>query len=199
MSHINDETPALGAKAPLFKRILKNIVFVPIALTAPIWMLLVVPLIIAIGAYSVIDRGIREARIRSRMHREARAISRERLLSRIKSGEGTVIAESPIIGWGTTRLWWTPDEILALAPMEPTRQPFHTHWYLSFDEWCHDRYTDLDRGRALLCPVWRSSALRKALGKQFPRLKLVVVWSGALTFDWRAEMNDNSADQNAME
>lgn len=93
-----------------------------------------------------------------RMRRQMRAAGRFRpwgdLRPHLSNGVGTLIVELLSCGsvyWVPWRLWWTPDDVLALAPSAtPESGPFCHSGEQPFVDWCIERYLQRDVGTAVL-------------------------------------------------
>jgi hypothetical protein len=129
-------------------------------------------------------------RVKRQMARQNRTMSRAELIRHLQKSEGTLIIESTTLGWGWSRAWWTADDVFGLAPIKPpiAREGESTvsreeklARYL-FEKWAHEKYTDLDSGRANLVQAHGGYNLSRKLLKSFPNLREVKVWSGGLEF-----------------
>lgn len=155
------------------------------------WMLLVVPLAIpllpflvvyaivlfsVLGLWSFVGNLAREIRFHGRMRRIGRCVPPSQLARQMAAEEGTIIVESPTLGWRVSRAWWTDEDVLALAPTEPPSRPAPND---PFDRWCHEEYTSPDTGRAVLFKVWSGKRAQRCLSKAFPGVPVVAVWSGS--------------------
>jgi len=164
------------------------ILLVPIVM--PITFLVVgVPLFI-IAAISVPVSAVksrlelrRERRFQDSLAERNRCLPWESMLDTFASIGGSLIVE-----WRhkrPVRLWWTTDDVVALAPCELPEffeldflglEPVHP-----FIDWCHATYTDDETGTATLCiPPCNWSPGTKwsiELQQQFPKLSAVNVVS----------------------
>jgi hypothetical protein len=155
------------------------------------WMVLVVPLAIplfpllvvyaivlfsVLGLWAFFGNLAREIRFCRRMRRIGRYVSASQLAGQMAAEEGTIIVESPTLGWGVSRAWWTNEDVLAHAPMQPPDRPAPNH---AFDRWCHEQYTSPGTGRAVLFKVWSGERAQRHLSKGFPGIPVVAVWSGS--------------------
>jgi hypothetical protein len=121
-------------------------------------------------------------RLRSRMRRCGRFLRIRSVTGRIAADGGTLIIESPSLGWNFTHAWWTPENPLSHAPSPlPTeadyRQAAKTMKCLDWDKWCWENYTSPDSGRAFLVRVWTGASLEAKLSPRFPDLRVVRTWT----------------------
>ena len=123
----------------------------------------------------------RERRYQKSLAERNRCLTWDDCMSNIASSSGSLIIE-----WRhkrPVRLWWTPDDILALAPCDPPE--FETLDFLGlapphrFIEWCDAEYTNDADGNAMLCvPPYDWSPGRNwptQLQTQYPHLTVVNV------------------------
>jgi hypothetical protein len=104
---------------------------------------------------------------------------------RVSAEGGTLIVESPTLGLGITRAWWTPDDVLARSPYsQPTPEDYKAHLKsanggqcLDWDRWCFDNYTQLEQGRAMLIATRSGRSVETKLKKAFPHLAVVHTWT----------------------
>jgi hypothetical protein len=62
---------------------------------------------------------------------------------------GTAIVER--YSFATANLWWTPENIYEVCPYSPVDwEALHDESFLPFAEWCRERYSSPEVGRALL-------------------------------------------------
>lgn len=124
-----------------------------------------------------------ERRFRRRMENRGRFVDWAELLPALEAGPGTLIVEHankcPI------RVWWTREDVLALAPCEPPGKDELQRLALGacgrhdFIAWCHRRYIAEDSGIATLTlpdedlpgELWLSYA--PYLEGRFPRISAV--------------------------
>jgi hypothetical protein len=157
-----------------------------------IWPFLLVALLCAAPALAVLAMCLvspwlyqskERRRVRRLMHGRGRYISWAELLPNLISGLGTLIIDHGD-NW-PIRLWWTPDDVLAIAPCPPPNQDRLLDAMVGEGEpdpfigWCCLRFTDLDRGTAsftipprFMLPVgviFYSEFLRS----RFPRVRVV--------------------------
>ena len=91
---------------------------------------------------------------RKALAKQNRRISWPNFQERLSESAGTVIVE--VGNKRPTRFWWTTDEILSIAPMEPPEFS-ELNWiayggeeYHPFARWCYEHYISLDSGKAFL-------------------------------------------------
>ncbi len=153
-----------------------SIVIVVLALGPP------VTLLVAVGS-------VRELCLPIRMGFRRRYIPSWELRRQICHDDGTLIIESPTIGWGITRAWWTAEDVVACSPFrEPTQEEYKAKLSqveeptesraLDWDRWCWENYTRLDCGRAMLARAWNGKSLEARLSRAFPKMKIVHTWTG---------------------
>jgi len=146
-----DGRPKLGREPAWYAKILILVGCAFCALSAPIWLPLVPVAVFGMGRL----QEYKERRFRRRMRGRGRYIEWADLVPRIESGEGTVVFEQGLKL--PVRAWWTPDDLLTSAPSPPPSEAelevltiMRGHRPHAFVSWCHRRYTDEDRGAALL-------------------------------------------------
>jgi hypothetical protein len=118
-----------------------------------------------------------ELRLKRQMRAGGRHLSSAQL--RRTTPAGTLILDSPTFSWAVSRLWYTPDDVLALAPVpypsdDDRSEAFDRYEWHSFDRWCYNHYLCPKSGCAHLIGVWHSRRLAERLGN---RLELPVVYS----------------------
>jgi hypothetical protein len=151
------------------------------------FILPIVPLVIAIllvlVVYAEIHIFVSEIRFRRRMRQCGRFLRRRQLNARIaEEGSGTLIIESPSLGWGFTHAWWTPDTVLAVSPYAaPTDDEYRSATKrmrcLDWDRWHWENYTDPDKGRGHLLRVWNGRSLEKWVRRNHPLVDVVHTWT----------------------
>jgi hypothetical protein len=124
------------------------------------------------------------------MESRGRYIAWADLLPRLEAGVGTLI-----IDYGDNwpiRLWWTPDDVMAMAPCKPSGEDRLLYMLLGeeerdpFVQWCCSRYTDLESGCAYLTvlPAFALSGAVVSYSEffegRFPRLEVVATVSCAV-------------------
>lgn len=148
-----------------------------------LYLLYALVLVLFLGGYAGVFNLFRELRVRRRMRLAGRSLPYRHAIERMARSPGTLILESPTIGWAVSRAWWTPDDVLAIAPTAPPDESERDLEKLqrnSFMNWCHAQYTDLDRGRAYLVAAYNGDRYTKRLAARFPEAKRVQLWSGVL-------------------
>ncbi|KAA0138263.1 hypothetical protein FYZ48_12270 [Gimesia chilikensis] len=120
-----------------------------------------------------------------RMRNVGRTLSGHRLRQQLAAGEtGTLIIEHPLLAWGRTNAWWTPDNILEEAPgpipdfaseeyqdqlLDLMEQDLPHPW----DEWCWQQYTSPHQGQAKLLRVWNGKKYRLWFNTHYPAIRIV--------------------------
>ena len=111
---------------------------------------------------------------------------------------GTLIIDSPTLGWRLCHCWWTPDDVRATSPTEPlTDEQRKEHLQsstgdtlsLPFDQWCYDNYISLETGSAMLLAARRGDRYAKHLQTMSPELGCVDSWSAAVSFHRKTQTN----------
>jgi hypothetical protein len=126
-----------------------------------------------------------ERRLRRQMENSGRLASP----SVLHSG-GTIIDDRPTPNWGVGRLWWTPDDVLAEAPVPPPTNeemqsaPWHEEfvWH-SFDRWVWERYLNPSHGTALLLQAWRVEKLLRKIRSEHRACRIVSTYSSGKDFE----------------
>lgn len=153
-----------------------------VALMSP-YILLVLAIFLILGLYSSIHIATFELLLYLRMRHCGRFLRWRRLSAHIANeGGGTLIIESPSLGWGFTHAWWTPDKVMAVSPYPtPTeddyRRSAETGQCLDWDRWHWDNYTDPQKGRALLLRVLNGRSLEKWVKRDLPSVDVVHTWT----------------------
>lgn len=118
------------------------------------------------------------------MRQCGRFLSRADFEQRIAKSSGTVIFEYPTLGWRVMRVWWTPDDVLALADSAGISKESPTPNAAEpspFEIWCNDTYTNEQSGRAFLVPIYifgsAYSRFPQSLGTRFPAMNSISVRS----------------------
>ena len=148
-----------------------------------LYLFVALGLVACVGIFAGISNFFRELSVERRMRLAGRFLPWRQALERIKDSQGTLILESPTIGWAISRAWWTPDDVLAKAPaIPPDMTERHTetlsdHPYIA---WCYQEYTHLDHGGAYLIAAYNGHRHAKRLTARFPGLTKVDLWSGAI-------------------
>jgi hypothetical protein len=133
------------------------------------------------------------------MHRSGRFLSRRDFEQRVAASTGTVVFEYPTLGWRVLRVWWTPDDIRSIGQAANLSEQSTDSEGVTpspFEAWCHDTYTDLDRGHALIVPFYLFGAayyrFRESLLAGAPSLRSVCVRSASVHFCRTYEPNGNA-------
>jgi hypothetical protein len=156
------------------------VVFGPMLLCG---LLIALPLLLVIGLFAAICIFVSEIRFRARMRRCGRFLRRREITARIEAdGSSTLIVESPTLGWGFTRAWWTSESVLAFSPYpmpsdEDFRGAAEKNQCLDWDRWHWENYTDPNKGRAFLCSVWSGRWLERRIRRRFPDTSVVHTWT----------------------
>ena len=150
--------------------------------------------------YVLLPGSLNEMCLPIQLRSRGRFIRSREIRNRIRDQGGTLIIESPAMGWNITRAWWTPDDVAGLSPfLEPMAEDYkrmtgdiHDQLH-DWDRWCWEKYTSLDNGTAVLVRSWRAKILERKLARQFPQLKIVHTWTALFTFRPKAQpiSNDN--------
>jgi hypothetical protein len=154
---------------------------------------LVLVIFTAIGVYCGIVNLISEFKFRRRMISCERFLSRRKLSEQIdRLGSGTLILDSPSLGWGLSHAWWTPDRTEKFAPTKcPTdddyRDAVENQTCLEWDQWHWNNYTNPESGTACLVRVWNSKPIELWLKKRYPDTTVVHTWSGLVHL---SQLND---------
>lgn len=102
---------------------------------------------------------------------------------------GTLIVDSPTVGWTITQCWWTPDDVVAISPVPiPTDEDRKSHssdkpeqLALPFDRWVAKRYLDANAGTATLLAVRRGEQIAAEVSGR-RNIPIVKSWSGPIAF-----------------
>jgi hypothetical protein len=132
--------------------VLRTLISLPIFLVALPFILIALPISVV---YTWLVR-LKVRRFERKFAENMKAVGRAKpwteLIATFETSPGTVIVEHPgKPGGGLT--WWTPEDILSLAPhkFDPSvRYPWLQKEFVHFFRWCIDRYTDPLSGRAVL-------------------------------------------------
>jgi hypothetical protein len=153
-----------------------------LVLLSPI-LLLPLAILLALGLYAVIHNFVSEVWFRFRMAHCSRFLRRRQLSARIAAeGSGTLIVESPSLGWGFTHAWWTPEKVLAISPYavpsdDDYRKAAEKMQCLDWDRWQWENYTAPDKGRAFLLRVWNGRSIERWIKQTFPDMSVVHTWT----------------------
>jgi hypothetical protein len=120
----------------------------------------------------------REAEFRKQLSVSNRCIEWHRLGSRLASDGGTVLIQTRGNKLAP-RLWWTPEDVLTLAPYPPPESLFFLEPPHEFIDWCNKRYLDERHGTAILClppcHLLLTSDFGTKLRSEFPKVSAVHV------------------------
>jgi hypothetical protein len=118
------------------------------------------------------------------MRERGRLLSKADFEQKLADSSGSVIFEYPEAGWRVLRVWWTPDDVLAIAReagiSDKSPDP-ETIPVSRFDTWGQHQYTDLETGRALLAVLSLWCVLPNfspTLEAHFPGMRTVFLYSG---------------------
>src|SRR5687767_15638397 len=136
---------------------LRWVLWVIAMVTSPLWLPV---LFVAFATEVAFLPG--EWHVWRRMRRAGRWLPRGELFERLRMRSGTLIVEWPTPGFRFSRVWWTP-EIIGCPAQEVSE-----HDRVTYYERCHARYTDLERGAALLVSVWWGEWALRRLEHRFP-------------------------------
>lgn len=116
-----------------------------------------------------------ERRLRARMKAARRYLSWSELLPWLRSGQGTLLAESH--GTGPFRIWYTPDDVLAEG--EPISTDAEMIGVLTgkishvFNSRCCREYLDAATGTALLTSIRPGWVMTDRFKRRFPHISVV--------------------------
>ncbi len=140
-------------------------------------------ILLALGVYAFFAILVSEFLFRARMRQCGRFLRWRDLGARIaEESAGTLIIESPFLGWGFTRAWWTPEKALIVSPYAvPTDDEYRSAaekmQCLDWDRWHWENYTNPENGRGFLVRVWNGSSLKQRGRRTFPSVDLVHTWT----------------------
>src|SRR4051812_30874654 len=125
-------------KTPIESRRMSELIvgLIGVLLFAFVFLLLLVP-----ALYLIVPYIVSEFRFRARMWRCGRLLRLSQLHDRVtKEGLGTLIINSPSLGWGITQAWWTPEKVLSLSPYTaPTDDEYdngaEARQWIGWDRW----------------------------------------------------------------
>jgi len=132
------------------------------------------------------------------MRERGRILSEVEFEQHLANSNGTVLLEYPTLGWRVLRVWWTPDDVSALADAAGiSRQSPDSEGAgpSPFETWCYDTYTDLQGGHAFLVPLYLfGSAFQRfgpSLRARHPAMKTALVRSALVHFARGGKPNGN--------
>ncbi len=115
-----------------------------------------------------------------------RAIAAAVLLS--AHDAGTLIVNRTTPDFTKSNCWWTPDDILTIAPCDMPDDNERRKLQSSdskahdFDLWCFQKYLSIDSGSAvLILPVYNGARMASILKLRKPNIKLVLSWSALVS------------------
>lgn len=168
------------SRMPWYRK-LAMVVLLPFVLPA---ILLGFAVVLAMGLCAGIANYVAVLRFRARMRQCGRFLRWREFSGRIAAeGSGTLIIESPSLGWGFTHAWWTPRKILADCPYAlPSNEEYRTAAQEmrcpDWDRWHWDNFTDPDKGRGFLLRVWNGRSVETWVRRDFPAVDVVHTWTG---------------------
>lgn len=154
----------------------------------PFWrkflvLLLFIPafgLVVALSFPVTFVASIIENRRKRKLHQQLSASKRcvdwREVKERLPIEGGTIVIETdgPKVA---PQLWWTSDDILALAPCAPPENLFLLEPPHGFIEWCNRKYLDDVHGSAVLClPPYHlslTSDFGSKIRSEFPKVSVV--------------------------
>jgi hypothetical protein len=103
---------------------------------------------------------------------------------------GTLIVDSPTLGWGLLQCWWTPDELREITPhVVPSEDDREAHIQtdpdgleMPFDSWVHTNYLHATTGSAILLSTRRGDRVAERWARLNPDLDVVHSWSGPVAW-----------------
>lgn len=154
-------------------------------------VLLYVPLVLlyAVGLWAIITASIHiidESNFQRRMRRAKRFLHPHTAGARLARAGGTLIVEFPALGWQHARLWYTPDDVPAGAPVPPPNaypDGLFLESTLAFVAWCHPRYTAPETGTALLLASRAGKRVAQRLQTRYPHLHCVEICTSPSPFE----------------
>ncbi|QDV48733.1 hypothetical protein [Gimesia fumaroli] len=164
---------------PWYKKLL-SILLSPFVLLIGLFVL---PLLMLVSLFVVCSNFTGEHLFYLSMWNDGRTLSRRKLRRRFDAGEtGTLILESPTMGWGFTHAWWTPDDLKTLSPVIKQEDDVYWEQVLDlmeedqphpWDEWCWQEYVSPHQGKAFLLKVWNGKKYANWLKRHFPSVTIV--------------------------
>src|SRR5690349_6901353 len=122
--------------------------------------------------------------MRYALFRRGRHVSLRQLHDHSRAGRGTIIYDVASANGGYIRIWWTEDDVRAVAPAPPLsdeqrfRGPGEPLAWHEFDRWVTEKYLDAERGKARLVQMLRGRNDPSGLRARFPGCKLLCSYSG---------------------
>ncbi len=110
---------------------------------------------------------------------------------------GSLIVDSPTLGWGLLQCWWTTDDVPSLSPMpEPTDADREKHMRsdsntlcLPWDRWIANTYLDRDNGKAILIATRRDDRIAELITAKASTIHIVRSWSAPVHLDTQPELS----------
>lgn len=111
---------------------------------------------------------------------------------------GTLIVDSPTLGWGLLQRWRTADDIPSLSPMsEPTdsdrEKPMRSApntLCLPWDRWVANTYLDRDDGKAILIAKRGGDRIAKRITAKPSAIRVVRSWSALVHLGTQPELSE---------
>ena len=161
------------------------------ALLFPIAMLVAIPVVLflVVAIIVTVPRSLWSSHLwRQRLRRDGRYKNPTIQLDSLSSG--TLIVDSPTVGWNITQCWWTPDRVVDISPEPiPTEDDRNSHirskadqLELPFDRWVSKRYLDANAGMAILIGYRRGDVLARMISRR-ANLPVVKSWSGPIALN----------------
>ncbi len=101
---------------------------------------------------------------------------------------GTLIVDSPALGWNVSQCWWTPLDLPSISP-EPVPTDEDRDCFLRnnprelempFDRWVYKTFLDSDSGTAILLCTRGGDLLAERI-QRTANISVVKCWSGPIT------------------
>jgi hypothetical protein len=120
---------------------------------------------------------------RGTMKAKNRYITPKALHAILQKTPGTLLIDHPSPGMGLFYVWWTPDDVLALAPTPPPGEGYYFNEsnfrsLHPFDDWLWKNYLSPDTGTALKVAIWNLHIKQSKLQSRFPSCKILRTWTG---------------------
>lgn len=159
------------------------------------------PLCLLLGfwLYAESSHVVESGKVRWQMARRGRVVKPGSLTENLTHGDGTLIVERISAGFPWSRLWWTEDNVSALAPMTPltgeilnddTSVESKQRAY-QFETWVDETYLDLENGKAQLVRAHRGYQTLKALQQRFPEMRSLRVAPLLLRIELEIDEDDD--------
>lgn len=191
---VGPAVPAEPARQERLPRLLRFFAYLPILVLLGLPLLLILVVAAPLVLHALVMTSLARRRFSRSLRAQGRVIRRSDVWERLLLGRGTLILESFTLGWGTTRLWWTEEDVIAMAPEPPetfddesdlvereSRNPS------PFTVWCHDRYLDPEGGSARLVRSRGGGRLRDRLLAEIPDTPCVEIWTAPLAMHREAK------------